>query len=177
MSILAVYRQQQLQEPMRVLTHAEDICSQLAAVGVSWWQLPMPAGLSADEEALRRHFEPRVEQLMLEQGYRHAEIVNKPALPGYLEAAEVVAESWHSHPQEGLRLFMRGGGVLSMLAGSEIFSLGCQPGDVVKLPAGMVHSFRGRPGQDCMLICLMPGMEGVKRLDAQPVSGFRPLDI
>lgn len=176
MSILAVYRQDQLQEPMRVLTHAEDIARDLARVGVLWWQFPLSQPL-ADDEALRRQFAPQVEQLMLEQGYRHAEIVNKPPLPAYLAAEEVVAESWHSHPQEGLRLFLRGGGVLSLLVGDEVLSIGCQPGDALKVPADIVHSFRGRPGEDCMLVCLMPGMDGVQRQDYTGLKGFKPLDI
>lgn len=143
MSILSVHQENSPHLPNKVLTHAEDIASTLAAVGIGYRQVQVAAALrpGCAEQEFDAACADWLQELMGEGGYRHRELFsldrNHPQKlelrARYLdEQAQAVASAW---------LFVAGFAQLSLHVEGHVFVLRGEKGDLLELPAGTLHWF------------------------------------
>ncbi len=72
MSSLTVYHENQPEQPLKLLTHAEDIASTLAEVGVRFerWEAAAPIAAGASQDEVIAAYAHEIERLKRERGYR-----------------------------------------------------------------------------------------------------------
>jgi 1,2-dihydroxy-3-keto-5-methylthiopentene dioxygenase len=141
MTILAVYQDEQLQIPGKVLTHTEDILPFLDAAGVwlrttvpSWSKGAMISSAHALEISNELLTTIGVEQLMM-----FAEVLELEGPPGYEEDPAGEGQSEQTLAGDSLWLFIEGVATMCIHHGDTLLVLGCQCGDLLSLPQGVAH--------------------------------------
>lgn len=157
MTFLAVYHHDNLLNPIKLLTHREDIVVVLEEVAIAYDSIDVSAELHGDQEdaQLADNVRVRFDQVP------HLTVLRLPAIPAYANAAQ------HQGPEQrcadaSLRLFVRGGGVFCLHIGDHLYALGCVAGDLVSVPANVAHWFRQGTGSDCVIIHLASTLAGVQ---------------
>lgn len=143
MSCLTVYHQSSPEHPNKLLSHAEDIASTLAAVGVQFSQVavqqPVIAGTASAEVIAANRVQ--IDQLMSTYGYAAAEVLSLCDERG--EGSELARALRQEQlcPSAHLHYYLAGRGVLALHIGEYVYSLLCEKNDLVLLPAGTAHWF------------------------------------
>ena len=143
MSSLTVYHQSSPEYPNKLLTHAEDIASTLAAVGVQFSQVPVqqPVIAGAASEELMAASRVQIDQLMAAHGYASAEVLSLCDERGEgSELARSMRQEQACQPAH-LLYYLAGRGLLALHSGEYVYSMVCEKGDLVGLPAGIAHWF------------------------------------
>ena len=143
MSSLTVYHQSSPEHPNKLLTHAEDIASTLAVIGVQFSQIPVQqpvtAGTARDEVLAASRVQ--VDQLMSAHGYAGAEVLSLCDERGEgSELARGLRQEQVCQPAH-LHYYLAGRGLLALHSGEYVYSLLCEKNDLVALPAGVAHWF------------------------------------
>ncbi|MBU1284242.1 MAG: acireductone dioxygenase [Gammaproteobacteria bacterium] len=169
MSSLTVYHQSSPEYPNKLLTHAEDINSALAAVGVQFSQAPVQqpviAGTASDE--LMAASRVQIDQLMTAHGYASVEILSLCDERGEgSELARGLRQEQACQPAH-LHYYLAGRGLLALHIGEYVYSLLCEKGDLVGLPACIEHWFDA--GEH-------PRFAMLRLFDSRQVPGFVPVE-
>lgn len=158
MSFLAVYHHDNLLNPIKLLTHREDIGAVLADVSVTYETIDLSVELQADQDeaqlvdSLRTRFDQ----------YPHLNVLRLPAIPAYAAGAQHQGEPEQSCGDPGLRLFLKGAGVLCLHIDDHLYALGCVRGDLVSIPANVMHWLRQGMGSECIILRLAKTPVGVE---------------
>lgn len=168
MSSLTVYHQSSPEYPNKLLTHVEDIASTLAIVGVQFSQVPVQqpvtAGTAGDE--LLAASRVQVDQLMAAHGYATAEVLSLCDERGEgSELARSLRVEQRCQPAH-LHYYLAGRGLLALHIDEYVYSLLCEKGDLVRIPAGMAHWFDGGTH---------PRVAVLRLFDSPQVPGFVPV--
>lgn len=143
MSSLTVYHQSLPEHPNKLLSHAEDIASTLAAVGVQFTQVPVQQPVIAGTESaeLRAACAGQIDQLMTVYGYASAEILSLCDERG--EGSELARALRQEQACQSAHLHycLAGRGLLVLHIGEYVYALQYEKGDLVLLPAGTAHWF------------------------------------
>ncbi|WP_304640525.1 hypothetical protein [Pseudomonas sp.] len=163
MATLVVYRADNLDNPAKLLTHFDDVQAELARVSLRLHHHPVEelSGAVGTLEHLPQALLLGLRALYPEHDWPHVELYARDAIPVYATASVETAEQEHCHPEAGLRYFLQGGGILCLRLADEVLALGCEPGDVIELPAGSRHWFSPRPGEDLLLVRLSASSAGL----------------
>lgn len=154
MSILAVYSDSQLQVPVKVLTHLEDILPILANSGVSLKtiQQSMPdKGMISAAQAVEISGE-LLTTLGVEERMEFAEVLELEGPPGYVEAPADSGESEQVLAGDSLWLFLDGAATLCIHHDGKLLVLSCRRGDLLALPAGRAHWSVPVTGRRCLVV-------------------------
>lgn len=174
MATLVVYRADNLDNPAKLLTHFEDVQAELARASLRLHQQPAQGlpDVVGTLEHLPESLLLGLRALYPEHDWPHVELYARDAIPAYAAASVDTAEPEHCHSEAGLRYFLQGGGILCLRLEDEVMALGCEPGDVIELPAGTRHWFSPRPGQDLLLLRLSVSSNGLLvEPTADPIAG------
>ncbi len=139
MSHLSVYADISPELPNKVLTHPSDIAATLADVGVRYVRWPLTPGALATttDEQLLAYCQPQIEQLMAEQGYGAQQLLSLS--PEQLQGADA---NWLQEQRcagAELRFVVRGTVQVNLHLAGYVFSLLCESGDLLGLPAGCLQ--------------------------------------
>ena len=143
MSSLTVYHQSSPEHPNKLLTHAEDIASTLAAVGVQFSQVPVQQAITAgiaSAEVLAAS-RGQIEQLLSAHGYASVEALSLCDERG--EGTELARRLGQEQACQAayLHFCLAGRGALALHIGEYVYSLLCEKNDLAVLPAGTAHWF------------------------------------
>ncbi|GIZ13310.1 acireductone dioxygenase [Pseudomonas sp. NCCP-436] len=143
MSSLSVYSHTVSELPHKVLNHAEDITSTLAAAGIGYQRLELPATLhpGCAQEAFDAACGPWLQALMAREGYVRQELFNLQRRDP--QRLELRARYLDEQLQEAASawLFVGGFAQLGLHVGEQVFLLLGERGDLLSLPAGTRHWF------------------------------------
>ena len=153
MAILAVYSDEQLQVPVKVLTHQEDILPILADAGIvlqiveqSWPPRSMMDAAKVIEVASELLTRIRV------QPHRECvEVLELEGPPGYAEVPAEEGPSEQTLAGDSLWLFLDGVATLCIHHADRLLVLGCRRGDLLALPAGTAHWAVPVTGRQCLI--------------------------
>ncbi|QLF94648.1 acireductone dioxygenase [Pseudomonas sp. ABC1] len=135
MSILGIYLQAQPEQPLKMLTHHEDIAAELAPLGVTLerWQPATPISATASDDELLAAYRQPVAALLDGQGYTGHALLrhDHPSL----------AERLGEHRQVGGEAFLclSGRALFSLPHGEYVYRVLCERHDLLSLPAGTQH--------------------------------------
>ncbi|MDD1508372.1 acireductone dioxygenase [Pseudomonas sp. CNPSo 3701] len=160
MSRLSVHHQSSPQIPNKVLGHAEDIASTLAAVGIEFRELPLQSRVQAgaSEQEILAALGDTLEQLKRDSDLSQAEVISidqrhwpregdKPADA----PVEVLADGAQ------LYLFLAGQGLLSLHVDDYVYALVGERNALISVPAGTRHWFDLGEFPHCAAIRLSGG--------------------
>ncbi|WP_028239428.1 1,2-dihydroxy-3-keto-5-methylthiopentene dioxygenase [Stutzerimonas azotifigens] len=143
MSILSVYQDTHPEQPMKVLTHPEDIGATLAEVGVRFerWEASAPVAAGASQEEVIAAYRPQIDKLMTERGYVTVDVISLNS--DHPQKAELRAKflDEHRHAEDEVRFFVAGRGLFTLHIGDRVFAVLCEKNDLISVPAGTPHWF------------------------------------
>lgn len=154
MSILAVYSDSQLQVPVKVLTHLEDIVPILASSGVSLKTVAqnlLNKRMMTEMQAIEISGE-LLAIIGVESTMAFAEVLELQGPPGYAEAPADQGESEQVLTGDSLWLFLDGAATLCIHHDGKLLVLSCRRGDLLALPAGRAHWAVPVTGRRCLVV-------------------------
>jgi 1,2-dihydroxy-3-keto-5-methylthiopentene dioxygenase len=161
MSILSVYPQFSPQLPSKVLTHAEDIASTLAEVGVLFARWPLVPGITAGNSAAEIicAYQSSIDHLFSEEGSSAVDVLGLASAPAQTVEMREQFLREHSHNTALARLFVAGRGLFAVHIGEQVFEVLCEKGDLLSLPVGTRHWFDLGEKPDGVFICLLGNVD------------------
>lgn len=159
---LAVFHLDDLQCPVKVLTHLDDINAALEEADIRCAEEGAALGLdraSQDSDALLLDAAARV--LAPEHAWR--DVLRMDGLPGYVDASEERVEPEAIAAGSVVWHIVRGGGQLVVRIADTLAVLECAPGEKISLGAGTLHWFRPASGQRCIILRTASSAEALER--------------
>ncbi|MFN3579023.1 MAG: hypothetical protein ACK4VV_00950 [Pseudomonas sp.] len=176
MSILAIYQHTQLQLPIKVLTHDEDILPLLEAAGVGLQVLNWPQQRSGlDIDAL-----PALpERLGADGSMAHRCLQRWPATPAYAERFEGPVDPEQHLSAASWWLLAEGTGALCLSSEEQLLVLHCSAPLLLSLAAALPHWFVPAPGQACSVLRLARSAAHLELIASgrDIAARFQPLDL
>lgn len=180
MSSLTVYFQSLPDVPNKVLTHAEDIASTLAAVGVQFAQVPVaqPVLAGASSEEVLAVCQVQVQQLSDEYGYASLDVFSLCDERGLNNEMRTSLLKEQRCGVAQLRYCLAGRGLLCLHIDDYVYALLCEKNDLVVLPAGTRHWFDigERPRVALLRLFDSPQLPGLEDTGEAIVERFAGLD-
>ena len=143
MSSLTVYHENQPEQPLKLLTHAEDIASTLAEVGVRFerWEAAAPIAAGASQDEVIAAYAHEIERLKRERGYITVDVVSLNS--DHPQKAELRAKflDEHRHGEDEVRFFVAGSGLFTLHVGDKVYEIECVKDDLIAVPDGTTHWF------------------------------------
>ncbi|WP_437880921.1 acireductone dioxygenase [Pseudomonas sp. LRF_L74] len=141
MSSLTVYHQSSPQLPNKLLNDWTDIASTLAAVGVGFERLQVngPIRPGADEHEVVAACRVQLDALMSQQGYEVFDVLSLDRNHPQSSALRARLVEEHRHPEDELRLFVAGRGLVNLHIGDCVYAILCERNDLLTIPAGTRH--------------------------------------
>ncbi|EIK52352.1 oxidase [Stutzerimonas stutzeri TS44] len=141
MSVLSVYHQNRPEQPLKVLTHHDDIAATLAEVEVRLERLDARAALAADaspEEVLAA-YRPQIDRLQAERDYATADVLRVTGNDRQQDALRARFFEEHRHAEDEVRFVVAGRGLFNLRLGELVYAVLCEKGDLLTVPAGVRH--------------------------------------
>jgi 1,2-dihydroxy-3-keto-5-methylthiopentene dioxygenase len=177
MSILSVYQDTAPEQPLKVLTHIEDIAATLADVGVRLerWEASAPIRAGAGSEEVIAAYRPQIDQLMSERGYVTVDVISLTR--DHPQKAELRAKflEEHQHAEDEVRFFVVGRGLFTLHIEDRVYALLCEKNDLISVPAGARHWFDMGEDPHFVAIRLFNNPEGwVAQFTGADIAGRFP---
>jgi len=123
----------------------EEVRSYLNARGIRYEVWETPANFTADStpEEVLEAYRTQIDSLKKEGDYRAADVISVNEQTEGIEKIREIFLREHTHSEDEVRFFVEGKGLFWFNLGgdSPIFSLLCQSGDLISVPAGVCHWF------------------------------------
>lgn len=133
-------------EPERILEESIDhdrIAQLLSEVGVRFerWEANGEIRVNSCEEEIIAVYQDSVDRLIAEYGFQTVDVIHMQ--PGHPQKTAFRAKflQEHTHSEDEVRFFVEGSGLFSMHIEDRIFSVLCEKGDLISVPAGVRHWF------------------------------------
>lgn len=127
------------------VTGQEEIQAFLNERGVFYdvWQPQFELGKDAVQEDVLRAFDHTLKPFMEEGGYKTADVISVYPDTENLLAIRQKFLAEHTHTEDEIRYFVEGQGLFwfNLENGEPVFSVLCQKGDILSVPAGTKHWF------------------------------------
>ncbi|RRV41989.1 acireductone dioxygenase [Pseudomonas sp. o96-267] len=138
MSSLAVYQHTSSELPNKILNHADDIASTLAAAGIDYRQVELPAALrpGCEQAEFDAAYGLWLQAFMGKEGYVQQELFNLQR--NHPQKLELRARHLDEQSQSTASawLFLGGFAQLSLHIDDHVYMLQGEKGDLLSLPAG-----------------------------------------
>ncbi|WP_370601446.1 acireductone dioxygenase [Pseudomonas nitroreducens] len=143
MSSLTVYHESSPEQPLKLLTHAEDIASTLDAVGVRFqrWQANAPIAPGASQEEVLAAYQHEIRRLQEEEGYVTVDVVSLNADHPQKDELRAKFLDEHRHGEDEVRFFVAGRGLFTLHIEDHVYAVLCEKNDLISVPAGTRHWF------------------------------------
>ncbi|WP_275629692.1 acireductone dioxygenase [Pseudomonas sp. 273] len=178
MSSLTVYHESAPEQPLKLLTHAEDIASTLAELGVRFerWQASAPIAPGASPDEVLAAYAPEIQRLKDEQGYVTVDVVSLNADHPQKDELRAKFLDEHRHGEDEVRFFVAGRGLFSLHVEDHVYAVLCEKNDLISVPAGTRHWFDMGERPHFVAIRLFNNPEGwVAKFTGDGIAGRFPL--
>jgi len=177
MSILSVYQDTAPEQPLKVLTHLEDIAATLADVGVRLerWEASAPISVGASSEEVIFAYRAQIDRLMSERGYVTVDVFSLTS--NHPQKAELRAKflQEHQHAEDEVRFFVAGRGLFTLHIEDMVYAVLCEKNDLISVPAGIRHWFDMGEHPHFVAIRLFNNPEGwVAQFTGEDIAGRFP---
>ena len=143
MSVLSVYHETRPDQPLKVLTHAEDIAATLSEVGVQLerWEASAPIAAGASQDEVIAAYRPQIDKLMAERGYVTADVISLTRDHPQKDELRAKFLDEHRHAEDEVRFFVAGRALFSLHIEDMVYAVLCEKNDLITVPAGTRHWF------------------------------------
>lgn len=143
MSSLTVYHESMPEQPLKLLTHVEDIASTLDGVGVRFqrWEASAPITPGASQEEVIAAYQHEIRRLQDEEGYVTVDVVSLSADHPQKDELRAKFLDEHRHGEDEVRFFVAGRGLFTLHIEDHVYAVLCEKNDLISVPAGTRHWF------------------------------------
>lgn len=177
MSSLAVYQHTSPELPNKILNHAEDIASTLAAVGIDYRQVELPAALrpGCEQAEFDAAYGLWLQAFMGKEGHVQQELFNLQR--NHPQKLELRARHLDEQSQSTASawLFLGGFAQLSLHLEDHVYMLQGEKGDLLSLPAGTRYWFDLGEEPHALVVRLSASEDAPVRTDDDIASRFARL--
>ena len=142
MSVLTIAPDQHPEQTQTFTDYAE-ISSRLAEHGVRFerWQANVLLTKDATQAEVIAAYQADIERLMQENGFQSVDVVSLN--PDHPDKTTLRAKflNEHTHSEFEVRFFVEGQGLFSLHLGDQVYTVLCEQGDLISVPAGATHWF------------------------------------
>lgn len=162
MTILAVYREDYPIQPLKLLSHAEDIISTLAETGIGYerWEASSPVAPGAPQEEVLAAYQSQINRLKTERGYITEDVLSMDRKHPQKDELRNKFLMEHTHGEDEVRFFVAGRGLFSVHIAPFVYCIMCQRNDLISVPAGAKHWFDMGESPEFVAIRLFNNPEG-----------------
>ncbi|PWU30349.1 acireductone dioxygenase apoprotein [Pseudomonas delhiensis] len=178
MSSLTVYHESAPEQPLKLLTHAEDIAATLAELGVRFerWQASAPIAPGASPDEVLAAYAAEIQRLKDEQGYVTVDVVSLNADHPQKDELRAKFLDEHRHGEDEVRFFVAGRGLFTLHVEDHVYAVLCEKNDLISVPAGTRHWFDMGERPHFVAIRLFNNPEGwVAKFTGDGIAGRFPL--
>ena len=161
MSELRVYSDQD-PTAAQIFTGYDAITSELDAAGVEFerWTADRELADTATQEEIIAAYRDSVDRLMTQYGFKSADVISlRPDHPDK-EALRAKFLDEHTHSDFEVRFFVDGQGQFYIHKDDKVYSVLCEQGDLISVPANTPHWFDMGPNPSFKCIRLFTTPEG-----------------
>lgn len=143
MSSLTVYHESMPEQPLKLLTHVDDIASTLDGVGVRFqrWEASAPIAPGASQEEVIAAYQHEIRRLQDEEGYVTVDVVSLSADHPQKDELRAKFLDEHRHGEDEVRFFIAGRGLFTLHIEDHVYAVLCEKNDLISVPAGTRHWF------------------------------------
>lgn len=138
------------------------IAHQLQAVGVRFeqWQPDAPVKAGDTQDAILNAYSKDVGRIVAEQGFVTVDAISIDSNNPNKDALRQKFLSEHIHTEDEVRFFVDGCGLFYLHIGERVYSILCEKGDLLSVPANTQHWFDLGPMPDLAAIRFFNNPEG-----------------
>ncbi|MNL17752.1 Acireductone dioxygenase [compost metagenome] len=127
----------------RELNDVAEIQRELAAIGVRFerWNAQAPVAPGAPQDEVLAAYQPQIDRLMAERGYKTVDVVSLDAAHPDSETLRRKFLAEHTHADDEVRFFVAGSGLFVLHAEGRVYAALCEKDDLISVPAGIRHWF------------------------------------
>lgn len=126
-----------------IYTDYAPISALLQAQGVRFerWEANAPLSDAATQEEVIAAYRTDIERLMAENGFQSVDVVS--LTPDHPDKALLRQKflNEHTHTEYEVRFFVDGQGLFYLHLGDKVYTVLCEKGDLISVPAGATHWF------------------------------------
>jgi 1,2-dihydroxy-3-keto-5-methylthiopentene dioxygenase len=141
MSELIVYTEQA--DRQLATRDPQDIKQVLSEIGVRFeqWQPSAPVQAGDTQDAILAAYRADVERIVAEEGFVTVDVISISADNPNKIALRQKFLSEHIHTEDEVRFFVDGCGLFYLHVGNAVYSVLCEKGDLISVPANTLHWF------------------------------------
>lgn len=161
MSELKIYADDNPQQSERYTDYA-SISELLQVLGVRFerWQANAPLTENASQEEVIAAYRADIDRLMTENGFQSVDVVSlTPDHPDKAVFRHKFLDE-HTHSEYEVRFFVDGQGLFYLHLNDKVYTVLCEKGDLISVPAGTTHWFDMGPNPNFKAIRLFTNPEG-----------------
>lgn len=138
------------------------ITQQLQAVGVRFeqWQPDAPVKAGDTQDAILHAYRNDIERIVSEQGFITVDVISVDSANPNKDALRQKFLSEHIHTEDEVRFFVDGCGLFYLHIGERVYSVLCEKGDLLSVPANTRHWFDLGPMPELAAIRFFNNPEG-----------------
>ncbi len=150
--------------PQALETHTDyaRISGALQPYGIRFerWQANVPLADDASQDEVITAYRADVDRLMAENGFQSVDVVSlTPSHPDKVAFRQKFLNE-HTHSEYEVRFFVGGKGMFYLHLGDKVYTVLCEKGDLISVPAGASHWFDMGPNPNFKCIRLFTNPEG-----------------
>ncbi len=154
-------------------TDYPEIQRRLGEIGVRFerWDASRPLDASATQEEVIDAYRADIDRLMTENGFQSVDVISvHPDHPDKIALRQkFLAE--HTHSEFEVRFFVEGQGLFYLHVGDKVYTVLCEKGDLISVPAGTTHWFDMGPNPNLRAIRLFTNPAGwVANFTGNPIA-------
>lgn len=141
MSKLIIYSETAVQQ--RETQDPSQISRELKTVGVRFeqWQPDAPVKAGDSQEVILRAYRKDIDAIVAEQGFVTVDVISIDSNNPNKEVLRQKFLSEHIHTEDEVRFFVDGCGLFYLHIADKVYSVLCEKGDLLSVPANTQHWF------------------------------------
>lgn len=175
MSELIIYSE--TAQPQLQTREPQQIAQQLQTIGVQFeqWQPAAPVKAGDSQEAILTAYRHDVERIIAANGFVTVDVISIDRHNPNKDALRQKFLSEHIHTEDEVRFFVDGCGLFYLHVGDKVYSVLCEKGDYLSVPANTTHWFDLGPEPDLAAIRFFNNPEGwVAQYSGNPIADLFP---
>lgn len=162
MSELKIYSETNSEQPEANYVNHDLIATILAEKGVRFerWQASQPLSAQAQQDEVISAYKADIERLMQENGFQSVDVISLSADHPDKAMLRQKFLNEHTHSEYEVRFFVDGQGLFYLHLGDKVYTVLCEKGDLISVPAGTTHWFDMGPNPNFKAIRLFTNPEG-----------------
>ena len=142
------------------VSNNQEIKSYLKERGVEFTSWSLKTKIPSEPEKILEAYQDEIKTLMTHKGYQTADVVNVTEDTPNIGAIRQKFLKEHTHTEDEVRFFVRGEGLFWFNCSGDVFSVLCQPGDLISVPANTPHWFDLGESPNVLAIRIFTDPEG-----------------